>query len=93
MLHFEWESADGVVLSGYRDEPEADPAAVLCLVHGLGEHAGRYKDLTCQLCAAGLAVLSMELRGHGASDGKRGHAAPRARVLGDIDDLDRKSVV
>ena len=91
MLHFEWESADGVVLSGYRDEPEADPGAVLCLVHGLGEHAGRYKDLTCQLCAAGLAVLSMDLRGHGASDGKRGHVAPRARVLGDIDDLIRKA--
>lgn len=91
MLHFEWESADGIALAGYRDEPESDPKAVLCLVHGLGEHAGRYKDLTCQLCASGVAVLSMDLRGHGASDGKRGHVAPRAAVLGDIDDLIRKA--
>jgi alpha-beta hydrolase superfamily lysophospholipase len=91
MLHFEWESADGIMLSGFRDEPEKVPDAVLCLVHGLGEHAGRYKDLTCQLCAAGIAVLSMDLRGHGTSDGKRGHVAPRSRVLEDIDDLIRKA--
>ena len=91
MLHFEWESADGVMLSGFRDEPETVPGAVLCLIHGLGEHAGRYNDLTCQLCASGIAVLSMDLRGHGTSDGKRGHVAPRIRVIEDIDDLIRKA--
>ena len=91
MLHFEWESADGIALSGFRDEPEKEPEAVLCLIHGLGEHAGRYKDLTCQLCAEGIAVLAMDLRGHGTSDGKRGHVAPRERVLEDMDDLIRKA--
>ncbi len=49
------------------------PKGVVCLVHGLGEHSGRYGWLAEALNAAGFALLAMDLPGHGRSEGKRGH--------------------
>jgi alpha-beta hydrolase superfamily lysophospholipase len=52
-----------------------DPAArgVVCLVHGLGDHAGRFERVGRALSARGLAVHSLDLPGHGRSEGPRGH--------------------
>ncbi len=44
------------------------------LVHGLGEHSGRYKELIQELNNAGFAVYTFDWPGHGKSGGKRGHA-------------------
>jgi len=63
------------------------PKAVVCIIHGIGEHAGRYDRMAMNMNENGLAVLSMDLRGHGISSGKRGHCAPRLSVLSDIDCL------
>lgn len=54
--------------------PELPPRAVVCLVHGLGEHSGRYRHVAERLSAADLAVLAIDLPGHGRSPGPRGHA-------------------
>jgi len=43
------------------------------LVHGYAEHAGRYTHVIEALAAAGWRVTLVELRGHGQSDGVRGH--------------------
>jgi alpha-beta hydrolase superfamily lysophospholipase len=53
-------------------EPEADPRAVVALLHGLGEHSGRYEHVAARFTAAGLAVRALDLRGHGRSPGPRG---------------------
>ena len=53
-------------------EPEGDPRAVVALVHGLGEHSGRYEHVAARFTAAGLAVRALDLRGHGRSPGPRG---------------------
>jgi acylglycerol lipase len=53
-------------------EPEGDPRAVVALVHGLGEHSGRYEHVAERLTGAGLAVRAIDLRGHGRSPGPRG---------------------
>ena len=52
-----------------------DPAArgVVCVVHGLGDHAGRFEHVGRALSARGLAVHSLDLPGHGRSEGPRGH--------------------
>lgn len=63
------------------------PQAVVCIVHGIGEHAGRYDRMATDMNKKDLAVMSMDLRGHGISSGKRGHCAPRLSVLSDIDCL------
>lgn len=44
------------------------------LVHGLGEHSGRYEKLIKMLNDAGFAVHTFDWPGHGRSGGKRGHA-------------------
>lgn len=54
-------------------QPEADRQACLVLVHGLGEHSGRFMNLVAPLVEQGVAVHSFDLRGHGRSSGKRGH--------------------
>ena len=64
-----------------------NPRAVLCLIHGICEHAGRYDRMAQMFTQSGLAVIGMDLRGHGCSSGRRGHCAPRNEVLKDIDQL------
>ena len=54
------------------DWPAAQPRARMLLVHGLGEHSGRYAALASDLNALGISVRAFDLRGHGRSSGKRG---------------------
>mgnify|MGYP001806346122 CR=1 FL=1 len=76
---------DGMVLRGCRKDPEGTVKAAVCLVHGLGEHGGRYGDVTGHLLREGIAILALDQRGHGLSEGRRGHLAPRAAVIDDVD--------
>ena len=46
---------------------------VLALVHGLGEHSGRYCAVVRALTKAGYAVYAFDNQGHGKSEGQRGH--------------------
>ena len=86
MEHFEleWKSFDGLALYAQGWQP-AQPKAVVCLVHGLGEHSGRYAHLAEFLNQAGYAVLSFDNRGHGKSGGKRGHSPSFDAFMQDID--------
>ena len=65
-------------------EPEASLRAVVCLVHGLGEHTGRYAHVAAALNEAGYAVLGFDLRGHGKSEGLRGHTPTYDALMDDI---------
>ncbi len=60
---------------------------VVCLIHGIGEYAGRFTRMADKFKDADIAVVSMDLRGHGRSQGTRGGCAPRKEVLADIDAL------
>lgn len=53
-------------------QPEEAKAA-LVIIHGLGEHSGRYTNVVNQLVPKGYAVYSMDNRGHGRSPGQQGH--------------------
>jgi alpha-beta hydrolase superfamily lysophospholipase len=44
------------------------------LVHGLGEHCGRYDDFMQLLADHGFSVYAFDWAGHGRSEGKQGHA-------------------
>ena len=52
--------------------PVAQPRARMLIVHGLGEHSGRYAALASELNAQGISVRAFDHRGHGRSPGKCG---------------------
>jgi alpha-beta hydrolase superfamily lysophospholipase len=52
--------------------PDAAPTAVVGLVHGYGDHSGRYKATMEDLVGRGFGVLAFDYRGHGKADGRRG---------------------
>jgi alpha-beta hydrolase superfamily lysophospholipase len=63
-----------------RDWPAPIPRGRLMLVHGLGEHVGRYAHVAAVLNALGWSVRAYDQRGHGRSEGPRG-ALPCADAL------------
>jgi len=75
MSHNEIEfiTTDGIALFARSWLPEGGPRALVCIVHGLGEHSGRYEHVAADLTAAGCAVIAPDHRGHGRSGGLRGH--------------------
>ena len=75
MEHVEetWEAPDGARLYFQHWWPEAGPQAVVVLIHGIGEHSGRFRRLVQALVSRGHAVYALDLRGHGRSPGQRGH--------------------
>jgi alpha-beta hydrolase superfamily lysophospholipase len=77
-------ASDGLELHLSRWEPEAPPRATVYLVHGLGEHTGRYAHVADALTRAGMACQGIDLRGHGRSHGPRGHAPSLEQLQDDI---------
>src|SRR5450830_623381 len=65
-------AADGLLLTRQAWRTEGAPAAVLAVVHGYGEHGGRYRGLAEDMAVRGYAVHVYDLRGHGRSGGRRG---------------------
>lgn len=65
--------------------PEGHVKGVICLVHGLGDHSGWFKDLFDFFASSNFAILTFDLRGHGKSDGKRGHIPSYGALMKDIE--------
>ena len=53
--------------------PTKAPKAIVILVHGLRAHSGCYPKLNSYLLSQGYAIYSFDLRGHGKSEGVKGH--------------------
>lgn len=77
---------DHVKIAGYEFNCN-EPKAVMVIIHGIGEYAGRYERMAKYLSERHIKVYSMDLPGHGISGGVRGDAAPREDVLKCIDKL------
>ncbi len=60
------------------------PKALITLVHGLGEHTGRYLHVGKSMTDAGYALVGFDLRGHGKSGGARGHFPSLNAVIQDM---------
>jgi lysophospholipase len=64
----------------YRTWEATDARAALVVVHGLGEHSGRYAGFGESMAASGVSTFALDLPGHGRSGGRRGHV-PRFDVF------------
>lgn len=51
--------------------PEKDVQAAILIVHGLGEHSGRYDNVVNHFVPLGYAIYGFDLIGHGKSEGVR----------------------
>ena len=80
-----WQDQEGITFFVQGWEPEnGNPKALVVLVHGLGEHTGRYAHVGKALTRAGYALAGFDLRGHGKSGGARGHAPSLDAYMQDI---------
>jgi acylglycerol lipase len=76
-------SADGTKLA-YRAWPKAGANITFAVVHGLGEHAGRYARFAEAMANHGMSTFALDLRGHGESDGQRGHVDSWSQWTDDV---------
>jgi acylglycerol lipase len=78
-------TADGTELRT-RHWPATDPWASLLLVHGLGEHSGRYEHVGHHLAAAGIDTHAYDHRGNGGSGGAPGDIDRWSRFHDDLEE-------
>ncbi len=64
--------------------PDEEPKASIVLAHGYGEHGGRYGTLVDRLVPRGFAIHALDHRGHGRSEGPRGHVGRFAEYVADL---------
>ncbi len=80
-----WTSNDNLPMYARSWEPESSPKACVILVHGLGEHIGRYEHVGLALTQAGFVLSGYDLRGHGKSGGVRGHTPSYDALMNDVE--------
>ncbi len=66
--------------------PEGPIKAHVVLLHGFGDHSGRYGYVAERLNAAGIAVHAYDQQGHGRSPGRRAYIARFETLVDDLDD-------
>ena len=75
--------SDGINLF-VRDHSVIKSNKVILLIHGLGEHSGRYLNLIQDFNDKNISVFTIDIRGHGKSEGKRGHSPFYEQLMSDI---------
>jgi acylglycerol lipase len=67
--------------------PPGPPRALVVVVHGAGEHSGRYEHVAAALVSAGYGVSALDHRGHGRSEGTRALIERVDHAVADVDQL------
>lgn len=78
---------DNLAIQDWPLDPDTPLRGVVLLVHGLGEHAGRYDELAQRLNSWGFAVRGYDQYGHGESGGVRGGLPSDNRLVEDLADV------
>ena len=84
---------DGLVLATRTWTPEAEPQRGLLIVHGLGEHSGRWDHVARFFADRGYAVAAFDLRGHGESEGTRAYAGSFNDFVDDVQGIVESGLV
>lgn len=70
--------------SSYPGEP-ASARAHVGIVHGYGDHCGRYRETAAALVREGFAAHAFDYRGHGQADGRRGYCEAFSDYVDDLE--------
>jgi alpha-beta hydrolase superfamily lysophospholipase len=81
---WKWKTSDGLEMYSKAWVPSGNAKGVVCLVHGLGEHIGRYQPDGEALVERGYILAGFDQRGFGKSGGQRGHTPSLDAYLNDI---------
>ena len=84
-LEWNWKTNDGLEMHAADWLPSGKPRAVVCLIHGLGEHIGRYQCVAEALTDSGYILAGYDIRGFGKSQGPRGFTPSLEAYLDDFD--------
>jgi len=79
----EFDGSDGIKIF-YRHCQAPAERARMVISHGLGEHSGRYGNVIERVLPEGISVWACDHRGHGRSEGQRGHVLNFEQYLGDL---------
>ena len=63
---------------------QGDARLTLVMVHGYSAHCGLYRHVGAAFASAGIAVTQFDGRGHGRSEGRRGHVIDFAQYVDDL---------
>jgi alpha-beta hydrolase superfamily lysophospholipase len=85
IAEWKWKTSDGLEIYSKEWEPDGKVKGVVCLLHGVGEHTGRYEHVGEALAEAGYIMAGFDIRGFGQSQGKRGHVPSAETYFDDID--------
>lgn len=83
-MHTLVQTADGLALHLHDWKPAGTPRGQVLIVHGLGEHGGRYAHVAADLQSKGWVVVAYDQRGHGHSAGAQGDIANDDSLLADL---------
>jgi len=83
----EFTSHDRVRIHYRKLSPKRQTCFTMLMVHGLGEHAARHVNFFRHFVPKGYEIYAPDLRGHGLSEGKRGHIDSFDDYLADLDFL------
>ena len=64
-----------------------EPKGAVTVLHDAGDTGDRYRDLAKSVAKAGWAVALPDMRGHGRTEGERGHSAGLAEVVRDVQEI------
>ena len=78
---------ENIAIQDWPLSPGRSLRGVVLLVHGLGEHAGRYDHVARRLNDWGFAVRAYDQYGHGESGGVRGGLPHDDRLIDDLTDV------
>lgn len=83
-MNYTFCTSDDVNIYAKAWQPDNSCIGLIVLIHGFGEHLGRYEHVADFFTKKGLAFAAIDRRGHGQSDGQRGHFPSIDRELDDL---------
>lgn len=90
--NFKSQDGTSIYWQGWTPDDASRPKAVVQVIHGYAEHIGRYGNVVGELLPAGYAVFGTDHRGHGKSEGKRGHVMSFQEFIDDEKQFQREVI-